>query len=182
MVALVLGTSGSRSQPLRTLRTHLCTSHPKAFWPPKSLWSKPSWIYYKSHRWPMTTPDLQRTAWHQNLILTLDGRRLRDVHLVPYVHRWVKDGTSIMSGHRYCAAISLRAGALPTRERRSRGTNLEPYCNHCGPPCWEYLGHIVQGCPRTQAIRNYCHNLIVSKVSRMLRNQGWQIWLEPASS
>ena len=118
-------------------------------------------------------------AWHQNLILTLDGRGLRDAHLVPYVHRWVKDGTSIISGHRYCAAIGLQAGELPTRERRSRGTNLEPYCDHFKPPCWEYLGHIVQGCPRTQAIRNYRHDLIVSKASRMLRTQGWQIWLEP---
>ena len=131
-------------------------------------WSKPSWIYFKNHRWPMTKPDLQQLAWHQNLTLTLDGHGLRDSHLVPYIHRWVKDSTSIMLGHRYCAAISLRIGALPTRERQSQGTNLEPYCDHCGPPCWEYLGHNIQGCPRTQAIRNYRHDLIVSKASWML--------------
>ena len=84
-------------------------------------------------------------AWHQNLILTLDGRGLRDAHLVPYVHRWVKDGTSIISGHRYCAAIGLQAGELPTRERRSRGTNLEPYCDHPAGSTWATLYKAAQG-------------------------------------
>ena len=84
-------------------------------------------------------------AWHQNLILTLDGRGLRDAHLVPYVHRWVKDGTSIISGHRYCAAIGLQAGELPTRERRSQGTNLEPYCDHPAGSTWATSYKAAQG-------------------------------------
>ena len=59
------------------------------------------------------------------------------------------------------------------------GTNLDPYCDHCGYPIEEYLSHIIQVCDRTHGPRIHRHNLLVHKLVKMLRAKGWQTLCEP---
>ena len=87
-------------------------------------------------------------AWSQELYGTADGYGLEGADLVPYVYSWVFSGSALMSGHRYCAAVALRCGVLPSAARMARGQqqHRRSYCEHCGPGQTEYLGHILQVC------------------------------------
>ena len=52
--------------------------------------------------------------WSERRSTVVDGRGLALASAVPYTHTWVSDGTGLMSGHLYCAAIAARCNLLPT--------------------------------------------------------------------
>ena len=138
-------------------------------------WSKP--VELDGH--PMDTAEQQQFAWRDIMVKTADCYGLRNASCVPYANRWVTDGSLLMSGHRFCAAVALRCGALYSKQRRARGTNLDPSCDHCGPGTIEYLGHIIQSCPRTHGPRIHRHNLLVHKLVKMLTKKKWRTIVEP---
>ena len=127
----------------------------------------------------MECPQSRNSALKLEMIQTADCYGLEYASAVPFIHRWTIDGNMAMSGHRYCAALALRAGTLYSRSRRSRGTDLSSACDCCGPPVEEYLGHILQVCPRTHGSRVHRHNLLLKKLRKFLKLQGWNTILEP---
>ena len=82
---------------------------------------------------------------------------------------------TLMSGHKFCAAIALRGGALPCAERLARGReSRRKTCEQC-PNKIEYLHHILQVCPRTHGPRVRRHDNLVKK----LEKDGWRVLVEP---
>ena len=128
-------------------------------------WTKPR--NYNGHS--MDCKQLQELAWSLELVKSTDGKGLRHALASPTAQKWVSDGSTLMSGHRYCAALNLRAGTLPSGVRLDRGRNTDRrYCSaKCGG--FEFLGHILQSCPRTHGGRVERHNQLVSLVRRSLR-------------
>ena len=138
-------------------------------------WCKPLLIGKE----PANSPDQEKFAWTVDLYGKTDGAGLQTAREVPYVHSWVGSGNALMSGHKYCAAIALRAGALPCAERMARGRpNRRKTCEQC-PNKTEYLYHILQVCPRTHGPRVKRHDYLVKKLNLYLEKAGWNILVEP---
>ena len=76
--------------------------------------------------------------------------------------------------------MGLRSGTLPCGARRVRGRpDMNGTCDCCGPGVIEYLGHIVQVCPRTHGPRIDRHNAVVKKILERLVQMDWTVCLEP---
>merc|ERR1711923_551484 len=126
--------------------------------------------------WPMDIRQNRDTKYSLELNSTADGYGLEFAGRVPYANRWCIDGNLVMSGHRYCAAIALRAGVLYSRARAARGIpGKQSHCDCCGPGVTEYLGHIIQVCGRTHGPRIHRHDLLRQKIARMLGHKGWTV-------
>ena len=126
----------------------------------------------------MDCKQLQELAWSLELVKSTDGKGLRFAVASPTAQRWVSDGSTLMSGHRYCAALNLRAGTLPSGVRMDRGRNTDR--RYCAAKCggFEFLGHILQNCPRTHGARVERHNQLVSLVRRSLRALKYRVITE----
>ena len=70
-----------------------------------------------------------RKALAARLHASVDGRGLQWVKEVPGVHRWVTDGTSLLSGADCIQAVKVRGNLLPTRMRSARGGRAE-WCHY----------------------------------------------------
>ena len=76
--------------------------------------------------------------------------------------------------------MNLCAGTLPCGHRAVRGRpGKSGTCDCCGPGIQEYLGHIIQVCPRTWGPLIKRHNLIVEKIKRKLVANRWMVWVKP---
>lgn len=136
-------------------------------------WSKPIYLDGNSMN---AGKQLRRLGWSQLLTKSCDGRGLKDAGWVPAAHSWVSDGTGLLSGRLYNAAIAARCNLLPTRARGSRGRSREANkrtCDACGPSQLETLSHISQVCPRTWGPRNKRHNKLASLLARILSRKGY---------
>lgn len=112
------------------------------------------------------------------LHITQDGSGLSQHHLVPKIHSWVNDGTQLQTGKMYIGSVQIRSNSLYTEGRASRGRPLRnPKCTMCGD--YESLGHILQNCARTWAVRNQRHNYLVDKVTHKLKQSGYEVHTEP---
>ena len=119
-----------------------------------------------------------RSTLARNLHGTIDGNGLRQHGAVPYTHSWVGDGNQLMSGRNYIGAIQLRCNTLYTKGRASRGRRFrESRCGLCRE--YESLGHIIQTCARTWALRNKRHDVLVDRVEQLLRRNGYEVQQEP---
>ena len=129
-------------------------------------WSNVS--YYNNT--PMTSKAGRDSAFAIALTSCVDGRGLTSAPLVPSAHTWVDSGTSLMSGAKFCAAIGVRLGTLPTRLRASRGRGglAAAGCDCCGPGVLESLSHILQVCPRTHGVRIARHDRVLDQATRIL--------------
>ena len=128
----------------------------------------------------LTSASIRRQVWARKLVGTVDCRGLRHSSLVPQVHDWVRDGTLMLSGAKYNAAIALRGATLPTRVRASRGRGTPlPNCDVCGPPEKESLSHMVQKCPRTHGARVKRHDRVLSVAENELSKRGYTTLVEP---
>eukprot|EP00795_Rhopilema_esculentum_P011100 gene11101-19964_t len=68
---------------------------------------------------------------------------MRSNRLGELIHRWISDGSSLMSGVEFIGCVQLHAGVLPTTKRASRGRPARSvYCDACGRI--ETVGHILQ--------------------------------------
>lgn len=138
-------------------------------------WSKP----LKFRGQPMATSSLRRVSYQEELYKTVDGRGLAPSNLVPYAHSWVTAGTTMMSGAKFCAALAVRAGTLPTRARAARGRpEADPWCDCCGQGTRETLGHILNVCPRTHGPRVYRHDRVLAELEKALIKLGFTTHLE----
>ena len=127
----------------------------------------------------VSTPEMSRNAWKHYLYNSVDGKGLRHADQVPNVHGWLVSGTSLLSGAKFNAAVSLRAGVLPTRSRRSRGfPDAIKHCDSCGPGQIECLAHVLQCCCRTSGARIKRHDRLVNLLADMLKKLGWTVQVE----
>ena len=124
------------------------------------------------------SPKEERARWTRLLHQSIDGRSLAASRVVPGQHKWVSDGTSLLSGRDFVNAIKVRIGALPTLSRTSRGRYRDRACRAgCCVP--ETLNHVLQQCHRTYGPRNKRHDFVVGILADNLRKQGFTVQVEP---
>ena len=124
------------------------------------------------------SPKSERERWTRLLHQSIDGRSLAASRVVQGQHKWVSDGTSLFSGRDYVNLHKIRIGALPTASRTSRGRYKDRACRAgCCVP--ETLNHVLQHCHRTWSSRNRRHDFVVQILAGNLRNQGFNVDLEP---
>ena len=124
-----------------------------------------------------TKADIQKKLT-LDLYDSLDGDGLRHHSDVPYVHSWVSDGTSLMSGRKFIGACQTRCSTLYTKGRASRGRpSHDSKCETCGD--YESLGHVLQTCARTYKVRGDRHDLIAKKLGAQLETLGYEVREEP---
>ena len=140
-------------------------------------WTKPT-----HHAGLLTsTPQLSRQAFKHDLTtLRADGLGLKYASLVDGQHAWLEDGSTLMSGAKFSAAVGVRLGTLPTRDRASRGRPGPPgWCDCCGSPIKENLYHVLQTCPRTHGPRIARHDRILSEAEKVFTRIGYKTMVEP---
>ena len=141
-------------------------------------WSKVR--YFRG--FPMMTKESRNSGFAAALAQCVDGRGLTSASLVPSAHEWVGSGTSLMSGAKFCAALGVRLGTLPTRLRASRGRGglAAAACDCCGAGVLESLSHILQVCPRTHGARIARHDRVLDQATKILtRRLGFTAVTEP---
>lgn len=82
-----------------------------------------------------------------------------------------------MKGHEYVEAIKVRLNAVSTRERNSRGRNVDPRDRLCDLECdkVESAGHISQECPAVEPMRIYRHNAVSDELGESLASRNWTV-------
>lgn len=136
------------------------------------------WCSIKSRRVEVDDVEQWRTASEEELHRSVDGIGLSHHGDVPGIHRWVTNGSRVMSGAGFIGAIQLASGVLSTRLRAARGNpDASTLCDCCGRV--ESLGHILQVCERTHRGRNDRHNRVVDLVSSKLESRGFTVVHEP---
>ena len=98
---------------------------------------------------------------------TLDGNGMSQHSVVPYVHSWVSDGSSMLSRRKYISAIQVQCNTLFTKGCAYRGQlSQDLKCEMCGD--YESLGHKLQTRARTWKVRCNRHDSIAKKVCARL--------------
>ena len=90
--------------------------------------------------------EVMRTQLYQKV----DGAGLKHAGEVPSAHKWVDDGSSLMSGGAYVAAVKIRGNLMATTHRSTRGRGGDRLCD-AGCRRAETFAQISQVCPRTWA-------------------------------
>ena len=126
----------------------------------------------------INTRETLHAALAGQLHRSVDGRGLTPSATVPDQHGWMQDPPNTTSGRSFLEAVLLRGSLLHTALRASRGHPDAPTaCDACGRP--ESLGHILQVCPRSHAVRVERHNKVVQLVVRNAKRKGWNCLVEP---
>lgn len=125
----------------------------------------------------LETAKLVSERWAKLLHTSTDGMALKRSRDVPAQHRWVGDGTRLVSGRDYINMTRLRINALPVKSRTSRGRRRDRMCR-AGCLEVETLNHVLQRCHRTHAARVDRHNACASYVARAMAKQ-YQVVEEP---
>lgn len=119
-----------------------------------------------------------KVMFKQELKKTCDGKGLAEFHKVPQQSSWINDGTSMMTGDNYIAAIGLRLNTLYNRSRATRGRDQPHSCSRgCEYP--ETLNHILQQCYSTNALRIKRHDKLVQYIGRGAGQRGYSVHIEP---
>lgn len=122
--------------------------------------------------------DMINNRWRNKLLEKIDTCGLKESRATPHQHQWVADGTKFLSGKDYVNCIKLRASALPTKSRSSRGRVGDRRCG-AGCQAQETLNHILQQCHRTHAQRIKRHDAVLRYMERRIRRGGYTIHREP---
>lgn len=142
------------------------------------------WERQKAQNLMMLGGTVLRTAaqvnahWAALLHQSVDGQHLVWCADVPEGSSWISDGTSFLRGCDFVDYVRLRAHALVTRSRCSRGRVQERNCR-AGCPKVESLAHITQHCPRTHGERVKRHNVVLDFACKQFSRHGWEVEREP---
>lgn len=108
---------------------------------------------------------------------SIDGRGLREASGVPFVHKWIADGTTYMRGDVFQRAVKMRINALPSRSRTARGKDLPRVCRAgCRVP--ETNFHVIQECIRSHPARMVRHNTACKSLGQELQRLGYEVQYE----
>ena len=98
--------------------------------------------------------------------------------MVPQVHSWISDATSLLSGRFFIECVQVRSNSVTTKMRMKRGRSkdllCDKGCNHV-----ETRAHTCQVCPAAWGPRIRRHNNILYFVRQCLRRSGYLVELEP---
>jgi len=121
-----------------------------------------------------------KSMWKNLLYATCDGAGLRGSSEVPISNSWILDGTNLMTGRNYIAAIQVRTNTLFSKARRARGrSGADGRCSRgCAQP--ETLNHILQNCFATHNARIIRHNKIVDYIKRGATQRNFEVCVEPS--
>ncbi len=113
------------------------------------------------------------------LYTSVDGRGLRQQRQTPRINNWVCNGSQLLCGGDYIAAVKVRGNLLPTQERSTRGRRTAPtmcdaMCNAQGT-----LAHISQSCTRTHLLRSARHNSVLDYIVTKAEAKGYNVVREP---
>jgi hypothetical protein len=109
----------------------------------------------------------------------VDGIQLKTAREVKSVHTWLSDGTLGFSGRDFCEALLVRANAVPTRCRTTRGRpEMDRMCR-AGCAEKETLGHVSQRCYKTYGARIRRHDKVASVLAKELVSLGYDVVIEP---
>ncbi|CAG0923612.1 unnamed protein product [Notodromas monacha] len=115
--------------------------------------------------------------WRMRLYDSRDGDGLSNINETPVANDWVVDGTTLLPGSKFIQAIKVRGNLIATGERMTRGRGPPPRCPE-GCNATDSLGHILQSCSRSHDIRCKRHDMLRTKLSKMLREQGHYVFEE----
>jgi len=110
----------------------------------------------------------------------IDGRGLVWCSAVPSVHRWVTDGTTLLTGSDFIQAVKVRGNLLPSRMRMRRGRDKQNVNCDAGCNAIETLSHISQSCARTHRLRTARHDSILDTIEKNIIRAGLKYVREPA--
>lgn len=113
----------------------------------------------------------------RSLYATVDGAGLEFSSEVPVANVWRDEGTSLMTGGAFVAAVKIHGNLVATRHRATRGKSRAGGDRYCDAGCRkpETLAHISQKCMRTWAPRIERHDRIVKYVMVRLKECGWSV-------
>jgi hypothetical protein len=120
--------------------------------------------------------DLNRVN-KKKLYGSKDGGGLRFHCQTPSIHNWVDNYHG--NAKLYVNAIKIRGNLVGTKTRCNRGRDSTDYLCRAGCNRPESLSHILQGCPRTHAVRIQRHNRANNMIRALLERYGFEIWDEP---
>jgi Reverse transcriptase (RNA-dependent DNA polymerase) len=111
---------------------------------------------------------------------TTDGRELRHINKAKPSIAWIRDKANLISGQEFIQFMRIRAGALPSLMRTSRGRRGIPQNIHCRAGCdtLETAAHIIQNCPRTHGGRCLRHDSVVNFIAAMFQRKGSTVLTE----
>ncbi|KAL1116353.1 hypothetical protein AAG570_004828 [Ranatra chinensis] len=116
----------------------------------------------------------------QLLHQSVDGKELRHAAASRYSTDWLQyESAKGIPAADFLKYIAVRAGALPSRIRTTRGRRSDPGTDvtcrsHCGAAA-ETTAHIVQVCPRTHGGRIKRHDAVCNTLAGVLRDRGWGV-------
>ena len=113
------------------------------------------------------------------LLISVDGRGLKQQGQTPHVNTCVLDGSALLSGGDYIQAVKVRGNLLPSAERSSRGRRTGPVWCDAGCNAWGTLAHISQSCARTHRLRCGRHNSVLDLILKRIESSGHMVIKEP---
>ena len=87
-------------------------------------------------------------------------------------------GKHMLTGRDSIAVLQLRAGLLPTPERKARISGLSPFCECCRNAVAS-THHILQECPRSYGARIDRHNFLNNSLADYLLKHNYEVTHEP---
>jgi hypothetical protein len=105
---------------------------------------------------------------------TTDGRELRQIKGALPSTAWVRWKANFLSGQEYIQFTRIRAGALPSLMRTSRGRRGPPQTVKCRAGCdaIETTVHVIQVCPRKHGGRCLRHNDVAKYLADAIQKKG----------
>jgi len=123
------------------------------------------------------SPERVQVYWANKLHTAIDGKSLKQAGEVPYIHSWVNDGTTLLTGETFVEALKVRINALPSLSRTGRGRPTPRECRAgCRAP--ETNSHVLQNCVRTHEHRITRHNRVANQLQGHLSQKGFEVYVE----
>lgn len=113
---------------------------------------------------------------------SVDGADLKEASRVKASTRWVRERAEEIPDRDWKGFVRIRAGALPSLMRLSRGRPRIGPAVRCRGGCMlkETTAHIVQGCSITRGGVRFRHHAVVKLLAKAAEIRGVQVWHETA--
>lgn len=123
--------------------------------------------------------NMIKLAWRKLLYLSLDGCSLKESASCASAHRWISDGSALMSGREFITDLHVRIGVLYSKSRALR--DRETKSKQCGRGCSlpETLNHILQQCFYTHFTRVTRNDELAKYFKKLCLDRGRTLHYEP---
>lgn len=127
----------------------------------------------------MVNKNKIKMAWKKLVCRSVDGCSLKESVGCAPAHRWISDGSFLLSGREFITALHVRLGILYSKSRALRGRDSKSKL--CGRGCsvLETLSHILQQCYCTHYARLTRHNGLTKYFRKLCHGRGKTVHYEP---